>query len=230
MDITDTGLTGSANHYDRKVGAWCASLHCLTRDEINMIGLWEVGELDKHYLKYSGPNTCAKLSGFASGSEFYIKRAELSPEHFLKTVEGTDPAFFSEFMGFLDDPGLCKRVNDILRRGVQANRNVFMALKHLRSVFYQDIPFYFQHNPDLRMFQCQIFKTHQSTFQKWCEYCTSVQPHSTTIDGSIDEPIEGESPLSLCRLTYRFTALFYLNSALNSVCFASCVPQILDIC
>lgn len=171
MDLTDTGLASCVNHADRRLGCWLAMLQGLSLEEVKSIGLWQSSQCDKHYSKYSSPNTCAKLSGFSSSLEYDIPRSRISIDQFVQQTGEASEEFFKCFMGFLYDPHVLDGVNQLLIEGFNAPKNCYDALAHLHLVMFQDLYLYYDYNKELRMFKASMFRDHASTFHQWMDHC-----------------------------------------------------------
>lgn len=76
MDLTDTRLSGTRNHADRRLGAWLGVLHGLSLEEVRSVGLWEQNQCDQHYLKYQGACVVCKLAGFPTPEQYSIPEAK----------------------------------------------------------------------------------------------------------------------------------------------------------
>ena len=199
LDGDKTGLSGVRNHADRRLGAWLGVLHGLSLEEVRSVGLWEQNQCDQHYLKYQGACVVSKLAGFPSPAEYSIPRSQISIEHFIQQNGGEE--FFRGFLGFVYDEEMIAKANKLLAEGFNAPRNVLDALTMLHQCFFQNLYLYYDYKKDLKMFSAELFKTHESTFHRWMEYCKirvqeissefqSVMPSTlapqTTFPGSSD--------------------------------------------
>jgi len=190
MDLTETGLTGVNHHYYRRVGSFLATMHGLTREDVRALGLWNSGELERHYLKHSRPKTYARLSGFANEAEYDIPRSTLNIEAFLLKFPEADRSFFSAFMPFVYDSAVENEVKELKTRGMNQNYNVLQSLRYMNNVFYQDLLDSYQYNSQDEMFSAEIFRS--PTFKLWLAYCEDEINAFPQCKASKDEGSDGK--------------------------------------
>lgn len=129
-------------HDSRKAGCLYARVQDIDLQELECLGLWRHDVLSSHYSHVFTADSCAKLGGYKSCNEYNLARSRANP--FEMEIFKEDP-FFSRFMRDLDNDQLeSVLINDHASGKHYTGYNVYKALKLLKLVFYQDIPFIFR--------------------------------------------------------------------------------------
>ena len=184
---TGTGISGLANHYGRQLGSDIGKACGLSDAEVKSIGLWDLDTRSSHYYSGHDPTVVARLSGYPSLEAYSMPRGMASPE----TFASSHPQFkeiYSSFMPFTDSDSVAETADKARAKDSRTPAMVLKALSVLKRVFFQDLAWYRDHWPNLRMWDSAMFIQHKETLDEWIDYVASFeelgQP-STVAHGAI---------------------------------------------
>ena len=175
-DETETSISGLVNHMPRQLGSQIGKVCGLSEQEVKEVGLWGSDVHSSHYFNTYESHLVAKLSGYPSKESFWMPRAMATIDQFC-SASPEHQALFHGFMPFLDSEEVWEEAQRKRAKNEQQRTPVMVlkALKTLREVFFQDLLYYKQSWPDLRMWKCALFAQNHQALEKWLDFVQSFE-------------------------------------------------------
>ncbi|GMH45707.1 hypothetical protein BSKO_13670 [Bryopsis sp. KO-2023] len=156
-------------HSDRRDGSIQARDAGMSREAVRAFGLWERATDTQVYSKKREPKDIATGGGFRNEEKYFIPRSQVDPT--TCADEGIKRMALSLWPKLDDEEFKKKIAHKASLRGSfasdTASRNASDCLRHLRCVFWQDLPFLYEIEPEHPIFSIQIIRENKAAFMRW---------------------------------------------------------------